>query len=141
MSENTSDIVIDDDLLVNSDNLTLSLLVCSSTNLTVIFIYWTYLLYSSFTLKTTWHHLFPHFILLGQFLGSSSSLAYIVIDPISPTSCIISLLIPISYSLIYSIPLSPSPPSSLVPHPSPFIIKPSSFTLYPSLFILNPSVL
>ena len=106
MSGNTSDIVseddIEDDVPVTSDNLNLALLVCSSSNLTVIFIYWTYLLYSSFTLSTTWHHLFPHFILLGQFLGSSSSLAYIVIDPTSPTSCIISLLIPISYSLIYS---------------------------------------
>ena len=106
MSVNMSDIVShgdnDDDEPVTSDNLNLVLLVCSCSNLTIIFIYWTYLLYSSFTLRTTWHHLFPHFILFGQFIGSSSSLAFIVIDPTSKASCITSLFIPISYTIIYS---------------------------------------
>ena len=87
---------------VTSDTLTISLLICSSANLTVIFLYWAYLIYSSFTLNTTWALIFPHLLLLGLFLGSSSSLAHITLDPTSMSSCSTSLLVPISYSMIYS---------------------------------------
>ena len=91
-----------DKTVTTSDNLTISLVISSSTNLTVIFFYWTYLLYSSFSLSTTWPPLFPHLLLLGIFLGSSSNLASITIDPSSLFSSSNSILIPLSYSLIYS---------------------------------------
>ena len=99
--DNTDD-YSEDDKTVTSDNLTLSLLVCSSTNFTVIFTYWTYLLYSSFIQNTSWPSMFPNLLLFGLFLGSSSSLAHITLDPASPTSCISSILVPISYTIIYS---------------------------------------
>ena len=100
---NSSDLASDDyDITVIGENLTLSLLICSITNLTSVFIYWTYLLYTSINLATTWENLFPHFILLGQFLGSSSSLVNVVIDHSSTYFCLVTLLVPISYTLIYS---------------------------------------
>jgi len=107
-SEFTGDMFIDDisdianDKETVSDNLILSLLVWSSTNFTVIFLYWTYLLYTSFNQNTSSSPLFPNILLLGLFLGSSSSLAHITLDPTSTSSCITSLLVPISYSMIYS---------------------------------------
>ena len=114
--DNTDD-YSEDDKTVTSDNLTLSLLVCSSTNFTVIFTYWTYLLYSSFIQNTSWPSLFPNLLLFGLFLGSSSSLAYITLDPASPTSCISSTLVPISYTIIYSTLPHPKCPDLLHPHP------------------------
>ena len=103
---NTSDIISDNytinDTAVISDTLTNTLLICSVTNLSIIFIYWTYLLYSSLSLSPTWHSLFPHFILLGQFLGSSSSLLYVVIDQSSTSFSVSTLLVPISYTIIFS---------------------------------------
>jgi hypothetical protein len=93
---------LEEDKTVTSDNLTYSLLVCSSTNFTVIFIYWTYLLYSSFIKNTSWPSMFPNLLLSGLFLGSSSSLDHITLDPASISSCISSVLVPISYTIIYS---------------------------------------
>ena len=93
-ASNTSDIV-------NSENLTFSLLIFSSTNLTVIIFFWTYLVYS-FTLSTTCPPLFPHILLLGQFIGSSSSLASVTLDPTSKFYFLPTVLVPISYTMIYS---------------------------------------
>ena len=99
--DNTDD-YSEDDKTVTSDNLTLSLLVCSSTNFTVIFTYWTYLLYSSFIQNSSWPSLFPNLLIFGLFLGSSSSLVRITLDPASISYCIASRLVPISYTIIYS---------------------------------------
>ena len=92
----------EDDKTITGDNLTLSLLVCSSTNLTAIFIYWTYLLYSSFIKNASWPSLFPNRLMFGLFLGSSSSLAHITLDPSLTSSCLSSILFPISYTIIYA---------------------------------------
>ena len=71
--------------------LNLSLLVCSSINLSVILIYWAYLLHHSINRSTYLPPLFPHLLLVGLFLGSFSSLAHIILDSTF-----------LSYTVIYS---------------------------------------
>ena len=86
-------------LLSSSDPLVLALLVSSSTNLVLVLLYWLYLLYSSYSSSSSPKSLlFPHLLLLGLCLGSSSMLAQVSLEP----SCLSSLLCPVSYSLIYS---------------------------------------
>ena len=75
------------------DPLLLALLVTSSTNLVLVLLYWAYLLYSACS-HSSQPSLFPHLLLLGLALGSSSSLAQVtVILIISTFSLPVSLLI------------------------------------------------
>ena len=82
-------------------SLLLAQLVTSCSNLIIIFIYWSYLLYASFSqplLSSSWPPVFPHILLLGASLGSASNLAGVTLS----WSCHSSSLLPISYSLVYS---------------------------------------
>ena len=82
-------------------SLLLAQLVTSCSNLIIIFIYWSYLLYASFSqplLSTSWPPVFPHILLLGATLGSASNLASVTLS----SSCHSSSLLPISYSLVYA---------------------------------------
>jgi len=82
-----------------SDKLVLAQLVCSSTNLIVIFIYWTYLLYASISRNSSsWPPMFPHLVLAGVSVGSASNLASVTLA----SYCHSSLLLPVSYSSLYS---------------------------------------
>ena len=60
------------------DPLLLALLVTSSTNLVLVLLYWAYLLYSACS-HSSQPSLFPHLLLLGLALGSSSSLAQVTV--------------------------------------------------------------
>jgi hypothetical protein len=99
---NDTDELSEDDKTVSSDKLSLSLLIWSVTNFALLFIYWTFLFYSSFIKNASWPSLFPILLVFGLFLGSSSSLVLITLDPVLPISCISSILVPISYTIIYS---------------------------------------
>lgn len=82
-------------------SLLLAQLVTSCSNLIIIFIYWSYLLYASFSqplLSSSWPPVFPHILLLGATLGSASNLASVTLS----SGCHSSSLLPISYSLVYS---------------------------------------
>ena len=82
-------------------SLLLAQLVTSCTNLIIIFVYWSYLLYASFSqplLSSSWPPVFPHVLLLGATLGSASNLASVTLS----SGCHSSSLLPISYSLVYS---------------------------------------
>ena len=85
-------------------SLLLAQLVSSCTNLILIFVYWTYLLYTSFSQppssssSSSWPPVFPHILLLGATLGSASNLASVTLS----SGCHSSSLLPISYSLVYS---------------------------------------
>ena len=82
-------------------SLLLAQLVTSCSNLIIIFIYWSYLLYASFSqplLSSSWPPVFPHILLLGITLGSASNLASVTLS----SGCHSSSLLPISYSLVYS---------------------------------------
>jgi len=83
------------------DPLLLALLVTSSTNLVLVLLYWAYLLYSACS-HSSQPSLFPHLLLLGLALGSSSSLAQVSLQPLSLPSCLASVLLPVAYALIYS---------------------------------------
>ena len=83
------------------DPLLLALLVTSSTNLVLVLLYWAYLLYSACS-HSSQPSLFPHLLLLGLALGSSSSLAQVSLEPLSLPSCLASVLLPVAYALIYS---------------------------------------
>jgi len=83
-----------------SEKLVLAQLVCSSTNLIIIFIYWSYLLYASISSRSHsgWPPMFPHLVLASASLGSASNLASVTLS----SYCHGSLLLPVSYSGIYS---------------------------------------
>ena len=83
-------------------NLTLSLLVFSSANITIVFLYWTFLIYSSFTNTFSWTFLFPNSLLFGLFTGSASSLAQVYFAHPSTISFISTTLGPFSSTLIFS---------------------------------------
>jgi len=84
------------------ESLNLALLVCSAANLSLIFLYWTYLLYSSFSLSALMPPVFPHVILLSISIGSSSNLAWVTLSPSPLSSCYTALLLPLSYASLYS---------------------------------------
>ena len=81
-------------------SLLLAQLISSSTNLILMFIYWSYILYASFSQhsSSSWPPVFPHVLLLGATLGSASNLASVTLS----STCHSSSLLPISYSLVYS---------------------------------------
>ena len=83
-----------------ASTLLLAQLISSSTNLIVMFVYWSYLLYASFSQphSSSWPPVFPHVLLLGATLGSASNLASVTLN----STCHTSSLLPISYSLVYS---------------------------------------
>ena len=89
-------------LLSSRDPLMLALLVSSSSNLVLVLLYWSHLLYTACSHSSHTTTLFPHLLLLGLCLGSSSSLAHVSLAPHSLPSCLSSLLLPVAYSLIYS---------------------------------------
>ena len=72
------------------DPLLLALLVTSSTNLVLVLLYWAYLLYSACS-HSSQPSLFPHLLLLGLALGSSSSLAQVTVILIISTLLYLSL--------------------------------------------------
>lgn len=84
------------------DPLLLALLVTSTTNLVLVLLYWAHLIYTTCSSSSHTPSLFPHLLLLGLTLGSSSSLAQVSLEPSSLPSCLASLLLPVAYSLIYS---------------------------------------
>ena len=88
-------------LLPARDPLVLALLVASTSNLVLVLLYWAHLLYSACSHSSS-PSLFPHTLLLGLFLGSSSSLAQVSLEPASLPTCVSSLILPMAYSLIYS---------------------------------------
>ena len=55
------------------ESLNLALLVCSAANLSLIFLYWSYLLYSSFSLSALMPPVFPHVILLSISIGKDEA--------------------------------------------------------------------
>jgi len=83
-----------------ASSLLLAQMITSSTNLIIMFIYWSYLLYASFSQphSSSWPPVFPHVLLLGATLGSASNLASVTLN----STCHSSTLLPISYSLVYS---------------------------------------
>ena len=83
-------------------NLTLSLLVFSSANITIVFLYWSFLIYSSFKNTLSWTFLFPNSLLFGLFTGSASSLAQVYFTHPSTISFISTTLGPFSSTLIFS---------------------------------------
>ena len=85
-----------------SENMTVSILVFSSTNITIIFLYWSFLIYSSFTKKTSLASHFPNSLLFGLLIGSSSSLARISSHQSTTLFCISLLLFPLSYTIMFS---------------------------------------
>ena len=68
------------------DPLLLALLVTSSTNLVLVLLYWAYLLYSACS-HSSQPSLFPHLLLLGLALGSSSSLAQVSVTSLFVHCC------------------------------------------------------
>ena len=101
----TTTLPLSDDLSLEEEeeverSLVLAQLVSSCTNLLLLFLYWSYLLYSSFSqpLSSSWPPVFPHILLLGATIGSASNLASVTLS----SSCHSSSLLPISYSLVYS---------------------------------------
>ena len=84
------------------DNLTLSLIVFSSTNITIVFLYWTFLFYSSIANKISCSFLFPNSLLFGLFIGSASSLAQVYFTHPSTISYISITLGPFSSTIIFS---------------------------------------
>ena len=93
-----------EEVLLPQDSMVLALLVTSCCNLVLLLLAWSQLLYSSCSQTScrSSPNLFPHLLLLGLFLGSSSSLAQVTLAPSSLPSCLSSLLLPVAYSLIYS---------------------------------------
>ena len=98
---------LSDDLGLEEDqvgrSLLLAQLVTSCTNLLLLFLYWSYLLYTSFSQpssssSSSWPPVFPHILLLAATLGSASNLASVTLS----SSCHSSSLLPISYSLVYA---------------------------------------
>merc|ERR1711892_201591 len=56
-------------------------------------------MYSSISKTVT---LFPHLLLFSLALGSSSTITNLILDPAPLSSCYISLLFPISHTMIFS---------------------------------------
>ena len=78
------------------DPAVLAILVTSTATLVVASVYWILLLRSTSCQLLV----LPHLLLLSIFLGSTSSLALVLIES-SPT-CLVFVLQPLSYSLVYS---------------------------------------
>ena len=80
----------------SEEPLVLAILVASTATLVVAFVYWILLLRTACRQPSV----FPQLLLLSVFLGSSSSLVLVLMEP--NTSCFVFVLHPVSYSLVYS---------------------------------------
>ena len=87
---------LDKKLEEGEDPVVLAILVTSTATLVVASVYWILLLRSTSCQLLV----LPHLLLLSIFLGSSSSLALVLIE--SSSTCLVFVLQPISYSLVYS---------------------------------------
>merc|ERR1712106_776364 len=74
-------------------------MIFSISNLAILFMFLLHLMYSSIS-KTA--ALFQHLLLFSLVLGSSSTIANLILDPTPLSSCYTSLLFPISHTLIFS---------------------------------------
>ena len=80
----------------SEEPLVLAILVASTATLVVAFSFWILLLRSTCRKPSV----FPHLLLFSIFLGSSSSLVLVLVEP--DTTCFVFVLHPVSYSLVYS---------------------------------------
>ena len=80
----------------SEEPLVLAILVASTATLVVAFVYWILLLRTACRQPI----IFPQLLLLSVFLGSSSSLVLVLMEP--NTSCFVFVFEPVSYSLVYS---------------------------------------
>ena len=80
----------------SEEPLVLAILVASTATLVVAFVYWILLLRTACRQPSV----FPQLLLLAIFLGSTSSLVLVLMEP--NTSCFVFVLQPVSYSLVYS---------------------------------------
>ena len=88
--------------IITDDPLLLSLLILSSLSLTLVLLNWTYLLYSAYKHPATRPPFFFHQVLLCLLIGSCYGIAHVTLDLSSISSCSITVLIPISYTMLYS---------------------------------------
>ena len=88
--------------MITDDPLLLSLLILSSLSLTLVLLYWTYLLYSAYKLPTTRPAFFPHQVLLCLIIGSCYVLGHVTLDLSSISSCSLSWLCSRYFSWICS---------------------------------------
>ena len=79
----------------------LAILTLSTTNLCLVLLYWAVLIHAAY-FRSARLSTFPHLLLLGLLLASSSNLLHLAIDPEDSVFSVVSEVSALAYALIYS---------------------------------------